>query len=141
MDITLLLCDAVQVSGGKLFVLGGGWNGLLKMQPGPASMGLAVLVVVPWNETNQRHRIKATLVTQDGAAVMNEDRPVVVEGEFEVGRPPGTPAGSSLNVPLAINISVDIAPGGYRWELAIDGSVEARTSFTVSAGPSQPPPA
>lgn len=135
MSVTMLLCDAAQEVKGKLFILGGGWN-VLTAAGTPVSMALAVKVGVPWLQTNDRHRITAQLVTQDGALVVLNDSPVRVEGEFEVGRPPGVPAGSSFNVPLAFSFQgLVLEQGEYRWELTIDGSLEARESFRVVAGP------
>lgn len=139
MDVTLLLCDGAQVANGKLFILGGGWNGLVKGAPGPVNIGLAILVVVPWTSTNERHRLHADLVTEDGQSVDAGQGPVVVDGEFEVGRPAGMTPGASLNIPLALNLLLDLGPGSYRWQVAINGSVEAKASFTVTA-PLGPPP-
>jgi hypothetical protein len=138
VEVTLLLCDAAQVAYGMLFVLGGGWNGLVKGGPGPITMGLAVLVVVPWNSTNEKHRLHGELVTEDGQPVDAGQGPVVVDGEFEVGRPAGMKPGASLNMPLALNLSLNLAPGSYRWQVAIDGSVAAKASFTVIEAPGRP---
>lgn len=140
MLVTVLLCDAAQVAAGKLFVLGGGWSTLVKNRPGPANMALAILVTVPWNETNQRHSLRASLVNEDGQPVSNpEGQPVEVKGDFEVGRPPGVKAGQSFNVPLAANLGLDINPANYRWDVEIDGTSLASVSFTVAQGPTTQP--
>jgi hypothetical protein len=130
VNVTLLLCDAAQVAGGKLFVLGGGWNTLVTTSDDALSMALAILVVVPWHETNQRHRLRSDLLTEDGAPV-GGDAPVFVDGEFEMGRPPGTKPGTSLNVPFAVNVSTVLPAGGYRWQVSIDGTTMAEASFNV----------
>lgn len=136
MLVSVLLCDAAQVAGGKLFILGGGWNVLVKSRSGPANMALAILVTVPWTETNQRHSLRATLSDEDGQAVTDPGgQAVEVKGDLEVGRPPGVQPGTSFNVPLAANIGVDISPGSYRWDVEIDGTTLASLSFTVTAAP------
>ncbi len=139
MRVTLLLCDAAQVVGGKLYILGGGWN-LLRARPGhPSPMALAMSVVVPWNATNERHVFRACLLNEDGQPVMTPDqKPLEIGGEFELGRPPGTKPGASFNVPLAIQIAFPLEPGSYRWEVAMDGTTMAEESFTVVPAPMVP---
>src|SRR3712207_6134998 len=65
MKVTMLLCDAAEEVGGKLYILGGGWSFLHR--PGvPTNMALAIKIAVPWNETNQSHTLRAHLLTDDG---------------------------------------------------------------------------
>jgi hypothetical protein len=137
MKVTFLLCDAAQAVGGKLYILGGGWNVAFARGDQPYPMGLAINVQVPWNATNERHTFKAALLTEDGPpALTPDDKPVEIGGEFDMGRPPGTKAGSSFNVPLGIQIALPLQPGAYRWEISIDGTVMAEESFTIlPAGP------
>ena len=75
------------------------------------------------------------LLDEDGMPVLHNDRPVIVGGEFEAGRPPGLAPGTPLTVPMAINFSALPARSGaaYTWRLAIDGTSEPdwRASFTV----------
>jgi hypothetical protein len=130
--VTMLLADAAQVSDGKLHVLGGG---LRVVGPNPQPASIALLVEVPWDQANMRHEWKLELLSEDGMPVMHGDRPVIVGGEFEAGRPAGLTPGSSLIVPMAINFSAVPARAGaaYTWRLAIDGTSEPdwRLSFTV----------
>jgi hypothetical protein len=59
---------------------------------------------------------------------------VRIEGRIEVGRPPGIPAGTSLDAPMALNINgIQLDPGGYRWQLSVDNDVVAESSFLVMA--------
>jgi len=128
----MLLADAVQEAGGKLYVLGGGWS--VRRGSGPFQMALAIKLEVPWTEANAPHQVVAELLNQDGqAALMNGD-PVRIEGRVEVGRPPGIPAGTGLDAPMALNIvGVQLEPGGYRWQLSVDDEVVAEASFLVMA--------
>jgi hypothetical protein len=133
VDATLLLADFAQVSGGKLYITGGGWN-FIGPKVGPTALG--ALIQVPWDEANQKHRWKLELVDDDGKLVLRPDqKPISVEGEFEVGRPAGHPLGTPLNVPLAVNFGpLPLTPGRrFVWILHIDDQTEVhwRVAFNV----------
>lgn len=135
MDVTTILCDAVQVADGKLYVLGGGWTHNFTPNT-PMQMGLGVVIAVPWNRTNEKHVIEAVLVTADGQQVEVDGNLVMAGGELEVGRPPGIRAGSQLNTALPFNfngLALDI--GDYVLELRINGNTETRTPFRVDNMP------
>jgi len=60
--------------------------------------GIAVSVLVPWTETNRTHRFQIRIEYEDGGP------PVVqMDGEVEVGRPPGAQDGADQRAVLAIN--------------------------------------
>src|SRR4051794_8751417 len=103
---TLLLADSAQVADGKLYILGGGWN---ITGPTPVPLALAILVEIPWDRTNERHRLRLELLDADGQPVTvpqpdGTEVPLVVEGEFEVGRPTGLRPGAPINFPFAVNL-------------------------------------
>lgn len=124
MKVTLILCDAAQVSEGKLYVLGGGWN---IAGPGPFPSALGILIEVPWDRSNEPIILRLELREQDGSPVVQQGplglQPVTIGARMEVGRPPGVAKGSPLLVPLAINMgSMPLTPGRrYVWEAHIDG--------------------
>jgi hypothetical protein len=127
---TMLLADAAQEAGGKLYVLGGGWS--IRRGGGPFQMALAIKLEIPWTEANVQHRVVAELLTQDGPPALMNDQPLRIEGQIELGRPPGIPAGTALDAPMAWTMNgVQLEPGGYRWQLAVDDEVVAETSFLV----------
>jgi hypothetical protein len=139
--VTLLLADSAEAVNGKLYVLGGGWN-LGGPAGQPIAMAVAIIISVPWHETNQRHSFRAVLLTEDGQPVPNpEGQPIEVTGGFDVGRPAGIKPGSSFNAPLAIRLNPALAAGGYRWEVSIDGTLMAAESFTIMDRPVGPSPA
>lgn len=135
MEVTLLLCDFAEAVNGKLYVMGGGWNVLFA--PGqPISLSVAAVVAVPWDRTNQSHELSLDLLTDDGATVEIEGQAVAVTGEFELGRPPGTKPGSSLNAPFVWTFNgLVLDEGGYEWKLRIAGEPVASRAFTVMHPP------
>jgi hypothetical protein len=127
----MLLCDAAESVGGKLYILGGGWSTLLRPNF-PTNMALAVKLGVPWHETNRQITLRAELLTDDGQPVELDGNPVHAEGQMEVGRPPGIRPGTSLDAPFVLNFGgVVLGPGGYVWQLTVDGRPRARTPFRV----------
>jgi hypothetical protein len=123
VKVTLMLADAAQAVDNKLYILGGGWS---VTGPEPVPFAIAIKVEVPWDRTNERHRWRLRLLDADGRPVHlptdQGDREVEIAGEFEVGRPPGIPPGTPIDLSLAINSGpIPVPPGGrYVWRLAID---------------------
>ena len=119
-----LLADSAQAVGGKLYLLGGGWN---VIGPAPSTMALAGVLELEWDEANRPKRLRVELLTEDGVAVTVPapvgDIAFVLEMDVEVGRPAGTKAGTPFNVPIALNLGpIALAPGGrYVWKFFIDG--------------------
>lgn len=129
----MLLCDAAHAIGGKLYVLGGGWSILAKTQP-RANMSLAVKLAVPWSRSNEQMHIEAALITDQGQEVTqgDEGEAVRAEGDMELGRPPGLRHGTPLDATFVLNFEgLDLAPGGYVWELRIGDAVASRIPFQV----------
>lgn len=131
LHVTVLLADAAQVADGKLFILGAGVSSI---GAGPQPLGVAILIDVPWDRANIRHLWQLELVDEDGNPVMSGDRPVLVGGDFEAGRPAGLQPGTPLTVPIAVNFSgLPVQPGhAYQFRLAIDGTAEGDWSARFS---------
>ncbi len=113
----LLLCDAAQVVGAKLYVMGGGWDRVqLSQYPATLPVAIAAGVRVEWTETNRRHKL-----TIRGLSADADQELFKAEGEFEVGRPPGTPHGMSQLFQVAMNVPLQIPePGSYTVEASVD---------------------
>jgi hypothetical protein len=124
MKATVMLCDAAQAVDGKLYILGGGWT---IIGPEPSPFAIAVIIEVPWDQSNQKHTFNLDLVDEDGQPVTVEGpagtTSFSIAGDFEVGRPPGLREGTPLNFPVAITSGpVPLAPGRrYSWMLRVDG--------------------
>jgi hypothetical protein len=128
----LLVADGAQVVGGKLYLLGGGWDRLTVSKfPGqPATpFAVAVGVNVPWSLTNRKMSFSIDVRDADGGHVGQ-----LVGGEFEVGRPPGLRSGAAQRFQVAGPAGPELpAAGRYVIECAIDGEVIGHTAIEVMA--------
>jgi len=146
MKVTMLLADAAQAVGGKLYILGGGWS---VTGPAPSAYAIALKIEVPWDETNRRHKLLLRLLDADGRPVLvpssKGEVALEIPADFEVGRPAGQMPGTPIDIPAAINIGpVQLAPGRrYVWRLSIDGQSEPdwEVAFSTRAAPPRPQPA
>ena len=122
----MMLADAAQEVGGKLYILGGGWS---ITGPDPVPTAIALKLEVPWDRTNEQHALLLELLDEDGSPVMVEGPeehgpvPLQVTGEFEAGRPPGIKPGTPIDSALAVNFGpLPLEQGRrYQWRLSIDG--------------------
>jgi len=126
----LILADAAQVTGGKLYLLGGGWDRLTVSVLGQnQSMAIAVSFRVPWTQTNEKHNFEIELVTEDGTTITR------VPGQFEVGRPTGLAPGQDQRAQIVVNVHWTITETGiYVVNARLDGQEGQRFPFTVVAG-------
>jgi hypothetical protein len=148
-SIDAMLCDSAVVAEGKLYVHGAGWNMLSSSQfPFVQSrIGLAVVIGVPYTETNREHRLHVRLESEDGdllplgPPVPDPDQPggtqraTGVGAQFNVGRPPMLQPGDRQNLPFAINLDQlgFERSGAYSCVLTIDGEEVNRLPFRVQA--------
>ncbi|OYV23832.1 MAG: hypothetical protein B7W95_00755, partial [Acidimicrobiales bacterium 20-64-4] len=114
MNVTMLLADSAQVADGKLYILGGGWS---VCGPQPTPTAVAIKVSVDVHEFDLDHHWELFLEDADGNLV-HFDTPegpqsLEIRGDFTAVQPQGVPAGTSVDVPLAINLGpVPLPPGG-----------------------------
>src|SRR5438093_11045357 len=101
MKVTMMLADYAQAVNGKLYIMGGGWS---ITGPMPSPSAIAIKIEVPWNETNRKHNLKVELLDTEYHPVSVPtpagNAPLIIRGEFEVGRPPGLIPGSALDAPF-----------------------------------------
>lgn len=130
----ILMADAVQVTDGKLFILGGG---LGVIGPRPQHISVAVRIGVPWDQANVKHQWRLDLTDEDGHSVLIREKPVSLNGQFEAGRPAGVAPGSELWVPLGINFGALPLPRGKRftWNLFINEESNEHWTASFSVRP------
>jgi len=130
----IILADYTEVVNAKLYLTGGGWETLTVNSgfPVPYQCGVAVAFSVPWTETNQAHDMAVQISDDDEAHKLAE-----INGQFEVGRPPGIRLGQSQRVQFAVNLPLVFPkPGGYIVKARVEDQVLGSTTFAVVAGPS-----
>lgn len=147
MKITVLTADYAQAdASGKINAIGLGWTTVGTPLP-PHSV--AIILGVDWHEANERHQFVLELVDEDGHPVaFTEDGRVMavtpdagedllpavrVEGDFEVGRPPGVAKGTMLTNAVAITLPGNMPlPAGKRFSYRVSvASTVEQHSFAV----------
>ena len=123
VQISMMIpADCAQAVGGKLYILGGGFNHLAVPEfPAAHTFDVALIVDVPWDNTNRPYDVAIELVDADGQSLGYR-----AEATLETGRPAGARPGTSFALPLAIPVSVEFpVPGRYAIRGEVNG-VEVR---------------
>jgi hypothetical protein len=146
MQIDAILCNHAEAVNNLLYISGGG-IGAAQVPPGSSppygvSLGIGIMVTVPWNLTNQQHQVEIELVTEDGQPVFvptgpDTKQPVQVQLAFNVGRPANMTVGDVQHVSLAANMPGLPVPalGKYEFIVRIDGNDERRLPYRVQPMP------
>jgi len=122
---SLIFANHVESVNGLLYISGGGWNNHNRFVapggPPPIShLGLAVIIAVPWHETNRMHSITIEIRDEDAnVAVAN------INAQINVGRPPTLRPGTTQYP--TIGLPVDIVfphAGGYEIIARVEGADE-----------------
>ncbi len=134
----LVLADMATVADGKLYIHGAGWDSLLvgSFPVTHPTMSVAVRLRIPWNDTNQPHRLELDVVDDDGQSILPVP-PGPLQGTINVGRPPQLKQGQDQVLALAFNLNslkFD-QPGVYAVILRLDGLEADRAPFTVITPP------
>jgi hypothetical protein len=148
MDAKVILCDFAEVSGNKLFITGAGISLLASgavAAPFPINISLAILVSVPWNETDSEHTLTIELVSEakghQERVVLNDSLPEgadesqrgLIAFRFSAARTPTMMAGDESTIPIAVPMFglplTDLGP--YFFSVHIDGREMDRASFRL----------
>ena len=127
---TAMLADSAQVQGGKLYVLGGGFD-TISARSLPVVHRNLTLAMVAEVEPDERHRdleLVIELVDEDGKSL-----DVEAKGKLRVGAPPNLPPGATSIVPIVSpfhNIKFSEAKG-YAFAVRFEGDEIARVRFRV----------
>lgn len=128
---TAMLADAAQEKGGKLFVLGGGFDTISAPSFPVTHRSLAVAMVaeIEPDEMYRELEIGINLLDEDG-----HDLGVRAKGKLLVS-PPELPPGSTSTVPLVssfYNVRFP-EPKGYAFVITFEDTELARVRFRVKA--------
>ena len=129
----LLIADRAEAINGKLYMMGGAWDHITVADPSqPISFSIALGINIPWNATNERHRLRLLVQDADGGTLAE------LEGEFVAGRPPHLTAGAMQRVLFATAAAMRIPGPGTCAVLAyLNGAEARRTTFQVTLLPQQ----
>jgi hypothetical protein len=136
----MMAADAAQAVGGKLYILGGGFDRVhAPTLPFQYKFDLAMIISVPWTATNTPYQIVVELLDADGTSVGYR-----AEAMMETGRPPGIRQGTSFTVPVAIPVVAEFRePGRYALTGAVNGKesnrVVVEVASTAAASGTAPP--
>lgn len=116
----LLLADHAVVVQGKLYLSGAGWDRVTPPAfPHQMMVGIATGIRVPYTEADAAHTVEVRLESGSNAEALVE-----IQGEVEVGRPPGS-RGMDVLIPMAFNLPVKFSEPG---DLVLIASVDGRES-------------
>jgi hypothetical protein len=129
----MLLADAADAVGGKLYILGGGWDRMMVPNLGTAPsramkpFALALGISVPYSHTNRKFALTLELIDADGTQIGE-----VLRVDLETGRPPGLTPGTSQSTPLGIAANPEFpSPGRFTFVARIDGAIKNSVAFEV----------
>ena len=133
-----LLADAAQVVGGKLYMLGGGFDTLTAREYPVTHRALSLVIVFEVGplDRNRDLEIVTKLLDEDGREMGVESK-----GTFRVGTPSTLPAGATSLIPLVTvfgNLQFP-EPGGYVFIIEHDEQELARVPLRLQRPPGMRP--
>ncbi len=121
-----LLADAAQAVGGKIYVLGGGWNVFRSANyPAPVHLSIAMGLGFTSNEVGIKYPLNVAVTDEAGIAIIPE-----MKGQVETGQiAPDFPKGVSVKIPVAITINMPLPHPGTYGIVVTAGSAKTQLSF------------
>jgi Family of unknown function (DUF6941) len=124
---SLILANHVEQVNGLLYISGGGWTDhhrrIIKGGPPPLShLGIALVIAVPWHETNRQHSVSIEIRHEDA-----EEALVGLNATFNVGRPPTLRPGGIQYPTIALPMDIIFpSAGGYSIVVRIDDRADSK---------------
>lgn len=120
----VILGDYAQAQGGKLTVVGAGWNVVQGQQyPTPLPFGLGIAFLIPWSLTNRSHHFDFVIKKSEGAQLAGGG------GDFEIGRDAGIPAGMTQRVTIGLAGALQLNEPGTYEIIVTTGDTSKRITF------------
>ena len=117
----VLLGDFAQASNGKLTVVGAGWNiWNTAKYPNFLPFGLGIGFLVPWGETNRKHKFTFKIAASEGDTLAEGG------GEFEIGRKTGIPPGMVQRVVIGLSGQLEVKSSGT-YEIVVSCAGDRKT--------------
>jgi hypothetical protein len=121
-----LLADAAQAVGGKIFVLGGGWNLFRSPNfPAPVQLAVAVGLGFTFDEVGSKYPLSLVIADEAGVPIIPE-----IKGQVETGQSaPDVPRTATIKIPVAINVNLSLPHPGTYGIVVTAGTSTAQLSF------------
>jgi hypothetical protein len=121
-----ILADAAQAVGGKIFILGGGWNVFRSPNyPVQIQFALAIGIAFTSNEIGGPYPLKIVIADDAGVPIVPE-----LNGQIETGQPaPDLPKALSVKVPVVWNVSMAVPRPGRYGIVITAGTSQSELSF------------
>ena len=130
----VILADRAEAVNGKLYMMGGGWDRMWVADfAQPQSISMALGILVPWNATNQLHKLMIRVESQDAIEL------ATLGLNFNTGRPPTLGQAESQRITLAFQAAIPLpGPGAYVIKALINDVESKQTVFYVQPLPTPP---
>lgn len=130
----LFLAESAQLTGGKLYVLGGAICGLTSALGAGVLLAICGTVEAPWEQNNRPHELNIALLGHDNGAYMvptpNGAQPFQISAKFTSAVPAQLPRGSSSAGPFAVQFALPVtAHGTFFFLVRVDGNETQRLPF------------
>lgn len=121
-----LLADAAQAVGGKIFVLGGGWNLFRSPNfPAPVQLAVAIGLGFTFDEVGAKYPLSVVIADEAGVPIIPE-----MKGQVETGQSaPDVPRTATVKIPVAINVNLSLPHPGTYGIVVTAGTSTAQLSF------------
>ncbi len=133
----LILAEHAEVTGAKLYLMGGGWD-TMNVADVPANVRITAVagIRVEWDETNVAIPLVVRVDDDDAQEVFR------LNGQINVGRPPQLLPGTSQLSQMTFVLQLQLkALGGYRVSLAVGPEDrQVRRSVPFRLVKAAPPP-
>jgi hypothetical protein len=124
----VMLCDAVSVRDGLLFVLGGGIDRLVLAEyPAVLPVQVAALLELEWLDQGNEHELLVCVYDEHLAELGR------VQGQFSTMRSLELDEFAKFPVGISLSALSLPCPGSYEVRLLIDGELKARLPLEASA--------
>lgn len=130
-----ILAEHAEVTGNKLYLMGGGWDTMFAPEaPAQVRLVCATGVRVEWDETNLPFPIVITVEDDDAQEVFR------IAGQMQVGRPSHLPIGSTQLYQMAATMQVTLPRfDGYRVVVTVgEGERAIRKALPFRLGQRKP---
>ena len=125
----LILADKAEVLGGKLYMMGGGYDRkYIGNIEGPVDLVVVAGILVPWHSTNRELAFSLSIEDVDGKPLLEKP----IEGTLRLGRPADAEEGQTFRVMSVLNGRLKLPGyGTYRVVATAGGSSRGTTFYAL----------